>query len=434
MSSLISRLSVLGFLSFLAILLLAVYETQIAQLNEYMGYRIFAVDVVYIVSSVLAIFIVGLLIPVVIRRPSDFFILIYALFILLPYAVLYPIRGAVELHIFIANFFILAMPFLTVSIVAKILPSLRVPVFFTPRTLVNLLVMLCLVGVSLALLDPPASAGFSMDNSYERRLQGRDIYSTGTFLAYLIAAIVNGFAPFLAFYAAWQKKVWLLMLSFFCGAAFFYLLGLKAPILFIAVALVLGYLTRREQIDLMIKAIYFLLAAAFMFCIVEFFFYEYSYVADYFIRRAFTVPPWLIAAYFEFMATSSTPAWQSLQGVSSVEPISMIVGEVFLGFPDLNANTNAFIYQLAAGGIPLYVLTILLVSFVYAVLDATYKCRRNPALIFLGFSYAILLTEQAATTALVSSGIGTLIFLAVFSGAGGRVIARASKRDELIVT
>ena len=64
----------------------------------------------------------------------------------------------------------------------------------------------------------------------------------------------------------------------------------------------------------------------------------------------------------------------------------------------------------------MYALAILLVGCVFALLDATYACRRNPELLFCGFSYAILLNAQAATTALVSSGIGFLVILVIFSG------------------
>ncbi|KFX70337.1 hypothetical protein TMS3_0112750 [Pseudomonas taeanensis MS-3] len=412
--------------------LLMAYNFQLAETNEYMGYRTFSIDLPYVIALITAIFFIGMLMPAAIRRPSDFFTLLYGLFVLLPYVTLFPIRNPVSLQDFMLFFSALAGPFFVVRIVSVVIPPLRVPGLITQKALVFLLAFLCVTGMFLALSSPTASAGFDLATSYERRIQGRDVFSAGTPLAYLNAAIVNGFAPFLAFVAGWQRRAWLLAFSLCCGLTFFYLLGLKAPLLFIAVASVIGYSARRGKVHAMVRTIYILLFTAFILFLFEYFFFGYSLVGDYFIRRAFSVPAWLSSAYFEFMTLGSTPAWLPLQGISSPDPITFLVGEGFLGFPGLNANTNAFIYQLAAGGIPMYALTILLVACVFALLDATYACRQNPALVYLGFSYAILLTEQAATTALVSSGIGMLVMLVVFSGAGERTNARSCSHHRLV--
>lgn len=430
MSSIFARAGALSCLFLLAAGLFMAYDLQLAETNEYMGYRTFSIDLPYVISSVTAIFIIGMLMPTAIRRPSDFFTLLYGLFVLLPYATLFPILNPVSLQDFMLFFSALAGPFFVVRIVSVAVLPLRVPGLITPKVLVFLLTLLCVTGVFLALSTPPASAGFDLATSYERRIQGRDIFSAGTPLAYLNAAIVNGFAPFLAFVAGWQRRAWLLVLSLFCGLAFFYLLGLKAPLLFIAVASLIGYSARIEKIHAMVRNIYILMLGAFVLFLFEYLLFGYSLIADYFIRRALSVPAWLSSVYFEFMASGSTPAWLPLQGISSPEPITFLIGEGFLGFPGMNANTNAFTYQLAAGGIPMYALTVLLVACVFALLDATYACRRNPALVYLGFSYAILLTEQAATTALVSSGIGMLVLLVVFSGVGERtnVLSRTDHR------
>jgi len=418
-SFLCARVAALAWLFLLAAGILMAYNLQLAETNEYMGYRTFSINFPYLISLVLAVIFIGMLIPSEIKKPSDFFTFLYGIFVLVPYMTLYPIRyptGGLDLIIF---FFALAGPFCIVRIVGVIAPAVRFPRLIPVKILIFLLALLCLVGVFFALLNAPVSSGFNLETTYDRRLEGRDIFPIRSPLAYLSAAIVNGFAPFLAFIAGWQRRTWLLAFSFFCGFAFFYILGLKAPILLIAVASVIGYLARTGRIHKMTKIVYILLFSTFIFFLLEFVFFGYSFVGDYFIRRALSVPPWVISAYFEFMNSSS---WSLLLGVSSDESITFIVGEEFLGFPGLNANTNSFIHQLAAGGIPMYALTILLVTCVFLLLDATYECRRNPALQYIGFSFAILLTEQAATTALVSSGIGALVIFVVFSGSANNVI------------
>lgn len=420
MSIVIGRAVALICVFILAIGLLAAYDLQLAETNEYMGYRSFPLDLSYIICSGAGVFVIGMLMPTTIKMPSDFFTFLYGLFVLLPYASLFPIRNSVEFLDFLFFFVVLAAPFFAIRLSSFAVPALKVPALITSETVIISLVILCIAGVCFALSTPPASAGFDLATAYDRRIQGRDIFPAGTPLAYLNAAIVNGFAPYLAFVAGWQRRGWLLAFSLLSSLAFFYLLGLKAPLLFIAVAYVIGYSERVAKLSRMSRNIYILLLVAFILFIVEYYLSGYSYIGDYFIRRALSVPAWLSSAYLDFMASSENPTWSPLQGVNSSQPITFLVGEVFLGFPGLNANTNAFIYQLAAGGIPMYALTILLVASVFALLDANYKCTRNPALVYLGFSYSILLTEQAATTALVSSGIGALIMLVTFSGVSKR--------------
>jgi hypothetical protein len=288
-----------------------------------------------------------------------------------------------------------------------------VPGFLTYKELSYFLVGACLLVVALAMSKVPAAAGFNF--SYERRIEGRDIYAAGSMLAYLNAAVVNGFAPFLAFFAGWQCRKWLLGVSLFCGLAFFYMLGLKAPVFFILVAYLIGRAAYFGKIYLISRTIYGLLVGAFVLFFIEYAVSGYSLVGDYFIRRTFSVPAWVMSAFFEYMSEGVGNFWNLFSGSSVDMPITFVIGEGFLGLVGLNANTNAFVYQLGSGGVFMYFVTVFLISVVFAILDSAYACRKSPALIYLGFSFSILLTEQAATTALLSSGLGLLILLVIFS-------------------
>ena len=395
--------------------LLAVYHLQLADTNGYLGFRAFEIDFPYLGTAVASIVVAGMLMPAHLRKPSDFFSWVYGLFVVIPYATLYPIRNPVEAEHFLLYFVVLILPLFAIWLVIAAAPAVRVPALITQRALVWLVALLCIAGLLLAFANPPASAGFELENVYERRLEGRSVFPAGSLSAYLNTAVVNGFAPFLAFIAGWRKKALLLLLSVASCVGFFYLLGLKAPLFFTALALMIGYSVRRRQVDTVIVAIYALVMASFLLFLVEYFLFGFSVVGEFFIRRTFSIPPYFVSAYFEFMSSPVTTGWSPLYGVDTSEPIAFHIGESFLGMPGLNANSNAFLYQLASGGIPLYALTIALVTVVFVALDAVYKCRHNAALIYLGFVYAILLTEQAATTALVSSGIGILILLNIVS-------------------
>ncbi|MEE1867169.1 hypothetical protein [Pseudomonas auratipiscis] len=419
MHPLFRRIGAINRLFLLVFGLLLAYNLKLAAANEYLGYQVFVFDLSYVLVVFVAVILLGVFMPVGIRVPSDFFTFLYGLFVIFPYTILHLIRGPVTPLEFIRCFLILAVPFFVVRVSASILPKVRFPGFFSYNFVLLLLIPLSITGVFLALANPPGSAGFDLGTSYVRRLEGREIFSVGTPLAYLNSAIVNGFAPFFAFVAGWQRRYGLLFFALLCWLSFFYLLGVKAPLLFIGVAFIIGTRASVGRLYSLVNIIYICIFLAFFVFLVEYLFFDYSYVADYFIRRAMSVPAWLISAYFEFMSSTDSTLWSPLTGIASNEPVTMVVGQEFLGLPGLNANTNAFVYQLASGGFLMYVLTVALVAFVFAMLDSVYSSNRNPALIYIGFSYAILLTEQAATTALVSSGLGVLIMLLIFSRNSG---------------
>lgn len=58
-----------------------------------------------------------------------------------------------------------------------------------------------IVIVIYSIKNTPTSAGFSLETSYVRRLEGREAYAAGTLIAYLIGMLANGIGPYLAFLA-----------------------------------------------------------------------------------------------------------------------------------------------------------------------------------------------------------------------------------------
>lgn len=404
----------------LAIALLAAYKLQLAPTNQYFGYRDFPVDFEYLVNTTISLLIIGVLIPAKVTRPSDFFVFLYSLFVLMPHATLHPIRSAVDGQNFVLYFFALTVPILVLRMLALRVPSLRIPALISQTQIVGLLLLCCAVGAAYSVANAPDSAGFDLVSSYDRRSEGREIFLSGSWIAYLNAAVVNGFAPFVAFIAGSRGKLWLFVLPLLCNVAFFYVLGVKAPLLFVVLAALIGHLIRHGIIGNLISRIQLLIFVAFVVFFVEYVISGYSYIGDYFIRRAFSVPPFLISAYFDFIASAIPADWTLLGGATATEPISFFIGERFLGVEGLNANTNSFVSDLAAGGFPAFGLTVVIVVAFFSLLDAVYLCKRNTAMLYIGFSYAILLTEQSATTALLSSGLGFLTLLNLVSKAHSR--------------
>ena len=395
-----------------AFFIMLVYVIQLQSANAYLGYAPIPLDYSFLVCLAVGFLFVAMLVPSKINKPSDFFCFFYGFFVLLPYLLLHSIRGEVRAESFVLYFAVLFLPLLIIKVVLLKLPVFRFPGLLNQSSVILILCASIVVGVVMVLSNPTPSAGFDLSTSYDRRLEGRDIFISGSFFSYFSTAIINGFSPLVAFWACWNKRTWLVIVPFLCWLAFFYILGVKAPILFIAVAALLGYAARKRKVQSFISYVYILLIASFLIFVFEYVTGGYSYVADYFLRRTFTVPSWVNASFFEFMGSDSMH-WSLLTGSRESKPISFVVGEDYLGLEGLNANTNAFMYALGSGGIVLYLLIILLVVGVFFILDAAYARKNNPIFIYIGFSYSILIIEQAATTALLSSGIGLLIGLMV---------------------
>lgn len=409
----LSRVVSVILVAIVSVGLLSIYILQLAETNEYLGYTNFDIDFYYICAVILSLGCCGLIMPVNIEKPSDLLFLVYGLFVLLPYAILFPIRQEISVQDFSIYFFTLAFPLIVVKLTALKTPATKFPVIMDPATVVWIISLLCISGVGLALWNAPSAAAFDIAGAYERRIEGRDIFATGSPLAYLNAAVANGFAPFLGFIAGYRKNNKFLVLALLCGLIYFYILGLKAPLFYIILAFVIGRVAFSELINWLAIVIYIIILGSIAVFAIEYMFFDYSLVADYLLRRAFSVPPYVVSAYFEFM--NSDVDWELMGGADQGQPITFVIGERVLGSPETNANTNAFLYQLGAGGIPMYVLTILLVALVFAILDSAYANKRTPVLLYLAFSYSILIVEQAATTALASSGLGVLMVLAVLS-------------------
>ena len=199
-----------------------------------------------------------------------------------------------------------------------------------------------------------------------------------------------------------------ILVAIACWISFFYLLGVKAPLFLIALSSYLGVIIRKKKSGNFFTHVAYAMLSVLFLALFEIFLFNYFYIAGYFIRRVFTVPPYNISAFFDFMKQANTTQWTPMLGINSTEPATFFIGEHFLNMDGLNANTNAFIYALGSGGTPLYLGIIILVCLKLTILDLKYRKTNNPILIFTAFLYSILILEQSATTALVTSGLGIL--------------------------
>lgn len=405
------------FLLLLALVLLWTYHIQIADSNQYMGYVLFPIDVAFLIKLILSVLFLSFFFPARITKPSDFFFLVQVLVVCLPFTVFHQIRYEMGIE-YVVWFILLILPMILLKFILWPPIKISIPATHGYNLDLTLAMALGFTAVLLAANSAPDSSGFSLYDSYDRRLEGRDVYQPRSVVAYLNSMTVNGIAPFIAFYAGFLNKRNLLLAAIFIVVAYFYFLGLKAPIFYVLISFGLGMALRTKKLNKV-----YLLGLVALICLpvvsaIEFYVTSYSYIADYFLRRVFTVPSYVMSAYFELISSpiGSATQWSLLLGVDDAKAITFIVGEDILGFVGANANTNTFVYYLASRGILGYLMAALLVCYVFFFLDKFTTCGKlKAAHIFIGFIFSILIAEQAVLTTLVSSGVGFLLILSLFS-------------------
>jgi hypothetical protein len=224
--------------------------------------------------------------------------------------------------------------------------------------------------------------------------------------------VSNAIAPTVAFIAGYRTRFTLLLISASIVSIFYFYLGLKAPIFFVLVGFSLGLFFRRNGVSRVGRQFTALILAAFFCFNFELLISDYSYIGDYFLRRAFAVPAYLNQIYLEIIADSFGP-WRPWYGVTTGLPISMYVGD-YLGDPTLNANTNTFLYALLGNGFSAYFFHVLIVSLVLWCCNLKYIECRNGIWMWIAFLFSLLVIEQSVTTVLLSSGIALLIIFFSF--------------------
>lgn len=392
--------------------LVFIYYFHGYQSNEYYGYGQINFDFEFLLILLGAIIFASFLFGRKYKRPSDFFLLLYGLIVIVPYAVLSDIWGR-DGRAIAVDLILIAIPFYCILLICNL--SFRLPKFsIVPEgTLTKIILLISILTVVLLLLNRPPAASFSLVDSYTRRLEARDVYGSGTIQAYLSSMVMNGVLPLLAFIGIFWRRMIFLLTGLFLYLGFFYIYGVKAPLMYMGFAGVFSYSLGGDGDG---RRFYGLAGYLLLGCLavawLEFLLFDYSYVEDYLIRRLFYVASYLVGAYFELI-NSDAFSWISGLLVPTSKSISMYVGEDFLGLPDDNANTNTFLYFLAQYGIFGYIFVILLVGFVLSFLNSLRF--RNKIFILISIMYSVLLLEQSATTALVSSGIGLLSMVYYFS-------------------
>jgi hypothetical protein len=377
------------------------------QNNESYGYGQIHVGSAYILMCALVVIFGVYLFRREYEKPSDYFLLLYGMVVLIPYSLLYDVWGGFSA----VNFIAVLVPFFGVMIFCRVRLKISPVTVVSEEVLVKFLLLLSVFAVVALLINSPVSSSFSLVDSHVRRLESRELYGTRTFVAYVSSIVMNCMLPLMFFWGVLRSRVVFVAFSIFLYIGFYYIYGVKAPLIYMFFAGGFAYFLRRRGGEIkFFNIIYYMFLSMFVLAWVEFWLFGYSYVEDYLIRRIFYVGSYLVGAYLQVISGTD---FSFATGLLVSKSASMYVGEDFLGLSGLNANTNAFLYLLLQYGLGGYLCAITLVGVVLVYLNSL--CLRSEVFVFISLMFGVLVLEQSVTTTLLSSGIGVLLVLFYFS-------------------
>ncbi len=359
--------------------------------------------------------------------PSEFFLIFYSSIVVISFISLNSSSGTIDGMRLIFGMQMIFIPLFVAWIASQISAQLNLQLKYKgvlSSNIVNIMIFSIISLVSVwAAMHPPESAGFDLISSFDRRLEGRALYGEGSLMSYALAMTMNGLTPYISYNAGLSNRKLFLLAALGFDTLFFWLLGVKAPFLYTLFAYFFGSLVAKGKHKDFVIYVLIAIITLFIVNLLEWGIYQHSFVSDFIFRRLYAVQAQVQGYYIDFIMEGGTTAWNFLTGSTGAgfNP-AFYIGDTYFGNPDTNANTNAFLYALTLNGISGYLFAVFFVIAAFTIFDALYRASKNPAYLFLGFIYGLLLVEQAYSTALVSSGVGllfVLIFLEKYEIPGG---------------
>ncbi|MBE0603506.1 MAG: hypothetical protein IH611_07745, partial [Deltaproteobacteria bacterium] len=338
-------LNVFTLYSLCTVAVITTYVFQVGDDNYYAGMQQWSMDTLCLVILIAGLLLIILIAAQTKGMPSDFFLVFYSSIVVLSFLTLNSSSGAIDGLQLLFSFQLILLPLVAAWIVGKLNFRLSIKGLLSPKAVEWIIFGIVLAVAALAARNPPASAGMDLAVAGDRRMEGRDLYEAGSFMAYALSMTMNGLAPFLGYKAGVFNRKWLLAVVLGFDVLFFWLIGMKAPFLYALLAYFMGMMVARNKHGNF--TIYFLCAILLLFGLnlIEWHYFDYSLISDFFFRRVFAVQAQIQGYYLDFIMGSGTPSWNILTGSagSAFQP-TFYIGEFYFGDAEANANTNAFLY------------------------------------------------------------------------------------------
>lgn len=386
----------------MALLLKSLYDIFIQGTNEYIGYQATSLGIIDFLWIFLSCGFSSLCIRNFKGLPSDLFCIIYSFIVVLPYSIFHSVIGANVNYNSDLGMVIVILPLLIIWLT----DSIRINMYIhniLPKHIMDIAGILFLVfTVAILVSFNINSASFSIEDVYIRRLEAREYFQTGELKSYLFSIVSNSGLSYIAFRAGCEKNYYKLFAAISGWLLFYYFAGLKAPLLYISTSFFLGISLKNKSFSNIFLSLPKIINIILVLSLAEIILYDYSYLADYFIRRLIFVQPLHISNALRFVTDSMD--WSSLSGLPTNLPFSVYLGNE-MGDQSLNANVNTFVYSFVGSGVFLYSLDIILLVSIFILLNSLYKKTGDPSVLWIAGLFSTLMLEQSLKTSLLSSGI-----------------------------
>ena len=390
---------------------LYIYDDYVTVSNSYEGFNKFNFSFSFLFSGIVICLLTIYQIPVRLVKPSDFYITFYLIIVV--YSNFFFSKGFGYLEFYQSALLLITLyfPIFFMLVLRKYKLRLNFKYLFSNRIFIILIVIISVL-VAVQIYYSSSNIGsFGYLNSYERRLSGREIFSPGMIISYMVSILFNTITPFLAFYSSLKSNRFILIISLLLCVLSYWSIGLKSTILYVFVFYLIGLLIKKKNF---IRSNYIFLSLMILSLIIltEYFITNQSFITQLILRRIFFVGAKLQNMYYD--AFSSLPMYELFLGknINNFSDVTYFIGTEYIGNDQTNANTNTFLYFLLKFGFLGYLLNVLIVSLIFLFLDSIYMKNKSYIALYTGIFFAILICESSFTTSLFTSG---LLFFIIFS-------------------
>ena len=412
------RAVAIGFGIIYYLTFLTCYYYLISPNFSYAGMTFFMLPYWAWVVSILLSLLPLLWMPVHFTRPSDFASWFLYLFLIFPSNIIIPMvsnlspSGSVKLLIALNGSFILFEFVRRTRWLFAIHHIKSVEILFR--------VFLPIITITLSLVFfayAKFKFNFSFADIYVRRLEARNILSSGSLAGYL-ESFLKSICIMIGIIYGLQKRKWVhITISIFAAFAIFSLSGEKwglfSPLFFILIYFMSS--RNRRNLGLIMLVLIILLVGL---SLVEGIVAKSKILAFYFVRRMLVIPSQLTTYYWDFfsqnpfvMMKDSIIGWLIPVDANYLIPKARLIGLEYFGNIEMNANANIWATAYADFGYYGMVITSILAALTLKVIDSLGARGKFVVASVCSASIGLIWAEGGFYTSFLSNGVFLIIIV-----------------------
>ncbi|MBI2515864.1 MAG: hypothetical protein HYV95_03005 [Opitutae bacterium] len=406
------RLVLLCLLAMAAVGVQLVYALHVSPRYDYMGFHYYGLGLVRGLAVVFWLAVpVLFLMPGGISRPSHLGLWVLFLGAYFPGCLIPALSWKAGSGVPTATAMVLAVGLLSLVLTLRMkLPPLQIPQFRLPRWKFTAIALI--VGLLPAMLLFKATGSFELDfgGHYDRRMAAREITRMWPQLAYASEWLGSFFVPFLAGLAVRQRSVSLAAAAGFGVVVLFAFDGTKSSVFLLVAAAAVAWSVHHPswlQPQRLMQMFLAFVAVA----LIEPLWFDKIYLIDYVLRRIVIIPGLVAGFYVDFFSQNPLLFMSDVSGFQflAAHPYgihhSFLIGERYLGDPELNANCGLWPTAYAELHLPGVILFSVVAGLGLRFFDQLWL-RRGDTMQFVAAAVtALIWVEIPLHSSLTSAGV-----------------------------